>query len=42
MATGNIGCMVQIRAGLQRRGSSIPVWHTVELLDRAYQTLDET
>ena len=40
VATGNIGCMVQIRSGLQRRRHAIPVWHTVELLDQAYRSLD--
>ena len=37
VATGNIGCMVQIRAHLAELGQSLPVWHTLEVLDRAYR-----
>jgi glycolate oxidase iron-sulfur subunit len=37
VATGNIGCQVQIRHYLQKTGVSIPVIHTIELLDLAYQ-----
>ena len=37
VATGNIGCMVQIARGLERAGSRLPVLHTVELLDLAYR-----
>ena len=33
---GNIGCMVQIEAHLRRRGASLPVYHTMEVLDQAY------
>jgi glycolate oxidase iron-sulfur subunit len=33
---GNIGCMVQIRTHLQALGGPLPVYHTMELLDRAY------
>lgn len=36
VVTGNIGCMVQIRAHLMELGHSLPVWHTIEVLDRAY------
>lgn len=36
VATGNIGCMMQIRTHLARLGKSLPVLHTVELLDQAY------
>ncbi|HEY8552091.1 MAG TPA: heterodisulfide reductase-related iron-sulfur binding cluster [Thermaerobacter sp.] len=36
VATGNIGCLVQIRQGLEREGVSLPVVHTVELLAEAY------
>jgi glycolate oxidase iron-sulfur subunit len=32
---GNVGCLVQIGAHLERAGHSIPVLHTMELLDRA-------
>jgi glycolate oxidase iron-sulfur subunit len=34
--TGNIGCLTQIAAHLQRLGRPLPIWHTVEVLDRAY------
>jgi glycolate oxidase iron-sulfur subunit len=37
VATGNIGCMVQLRAQLAELGRDIPVWHTIEVLDRAYR-----
>ena len=33
---GNIGCMVQIRAHLQKAGNSLPVYHLLEILDLAY------
>jgi glycolate oxidase iron-sulfur subunit len=36
VATGNIGCMIQLRTALSASQEHIPVWHTVELLDRAY------
>ena len=36
VATGNIGCLVQIRAHLARQGQALPVYHTLELLDQAY------
>ena len=34
---GNVGCMVQIAAHLERAGSPLPVMHTMQLLDRARQ-----
>jgi glycolate oxidase iron-sulfur subunit len=34
--TGNIGCLTQIAAHLARLGRPLPIWHTVEVLDRAY------
>jgi glycolate oxidase iron-sulfur subunit len=37
VVTGNIGCLIQIRIHLQRQGRPLPVWHTLELLDRAYR-----
>lgn len=37
VATGNIGCMTQIQTHLQALGKRLPVWHTMELLDRAYR-----
>jgi glycolate oxidase iron-sulfur subunit len=37
VAMGNIGCMVQVRAHLERLGQPLPVLHTLEVLDRAYR-----
>jgi glycolate oxidase iron-sulfur subunit len=37
IVTGNIGCMVQLRNQLRRVGSDIPVYHTIQFLDMAYQ-----
>jgi glycolate oxidase iron-sulfur subunit len=37
VATGNIGCAVQLRRHLRLLGSRVPVLHTVEILDRAYR-----
>ncbi|HEX6304914.1 MAG TPA: heterodisulfide reductase-related iron-sulfur binding cluster [Anaerolineales bacterium] len=34
---GNIGCMVQVRKSLAAMDRPIPVWHTIEVLDRAYR-----
>jgi glycolate oxidase iron-sulfur subunit len=39
VVTGNIGCMTQIANHLRRQGHPLPVWHTVQLLDRAYTEL---
>jgi glycolate oxidase iron-sulfur subunit len=36
LATANVGCMIQLRAGVQQRGLNIPVKHVMELLDEAY------
>lgn len=36
VATGNVGCRIQLAAALRRRGSPVPVLHTVELLAAAY------
>jgi glycolate oxidase iron-sulfur subunit len=36
VATGNPGCLMQIGAGLLRRGSRVRVAHPVDLLDTAY------
>ena len=35
--TGNIGCMTQLESGLRAKGRDVPVLHTLQLLDRAYQ-----
>ena len=37
VATGNVGCLVQMRLHLKRLGSAVSVLHTVELLDQAYR-----
>jgi len=39
VVAANPGCILQIRAGLLRRGRDIPVLHPVEVLDRAYRGL---
>lgn len=36
LATANVGCMIQLRAGVQERGLQMPVKHVIELLDEAY------
>ncbi len=36
VATGNIGCIVQLRNHLTALGQAVPVWHTMEVLDHAY------
>jgi glycolate oxidase iron-sulfur subunit len=41
IAAGNIGCLTQITTHLQKLDHDIPVLHTIEVLDRAYErTLD--
>ena len=36
IATANVGCMLQFRAGVERRKMNARVAHVVELLDEAY------
>ncbi len=36
LVSGNIGCIAQIGAHLRSTGSTLPVFHTIEVLDRAY------
>jgi glycolate oxidase iron-sulfur subunit len=36
VATANVGCMIQLRAGVEQRGLKLPVKHVVELLDEAF------
>jgi glycolate oxidase iron-sulfur subunit len=36
IATGNIGCLTQIQAHLRLLGRPVPIVHTVEVLERAY------
>ena len=40
IATANVGCMLQLRAGVQRRGLKREVKHVVELLDACYGAAD--
>jgi len=37
VATANPGCMLQLRAGVERHGKGQRVLHVVELLDEAYR-----
>ena len=37
ITTGNPGCMLQLRTGVQQAGLTTPVVHPIELLDAAYQ-----
>jgi glycolate oxidase iron-sulfur subunit len=37
VATGNLGCLLQLRAALERSGQPTPVLHTIQLLDASIQ-----
>ena len=37
IATANVGCMLQLRAGVKQRGLQMRVAHVIELLDEAYR-----
>ena len=37
VATGNVGCILQIARKVKERGSKIQVVHPIDLLDRAYR-----
>jgi glycolate oxidase iron-sulfur subunit len=37
LATANVGCMLQLRAGVAQRGLNMQVRHVIELLDEAYR-----
>lgn len=37
LATANVGCMLQLRAGVAQRGLEMRVAHVIELLDEAYR-----
>jgi glycolate oxidase iron-sulfur subunit len=39
LVSGNIGCLVQIEKHLQSLSMDVPVFHTVQILDRAYREL---
>ena len=36
VVTANVGCMLQLRAGMKRAGRNIPVKHVIEVLDSCY------
>ncbi|HEY6348472.1 MAG TPA: (Fe-S)-binding protein [Candidatus Angelobacter sp.] len=36
LATGNVGCMIQLRAGVDQRKMNLPVKHVIELLEEAF------
>jgi len=38
VVAGNIGCIVQIESHLRRGGHPLPVYHTIQLLDKAYRS----
>jgi glycolate dehydrogenase iron-sulfur subunit len=38
VVTANPGCILQIQAGLRSEGRTLPVFHLVEILDRAYES----
>jgi glycolate oxidase iron-sulfur subunit len=42
IATGNVGCMMQLRAGVQQAQFDIPVVHPIELLDASYQAAGQS
>jgi glycolate oxidase iron-sulfur subunit len=37
VAAGNIGCLIQIHTHLAQQGRALPMYHSLELLDRAYR-----
>ncbi len=37
VATGNVGCILQIARQLKERGSKVEVAHPIDLLDKAYR-----
>ena len=37
LATANVGCMLQLRAGVKQRGLKMRVAHVIELLDEVYK-----
>jgi glycolate oxidase iron-sulfur subunit len=39
VASGNIGCLTQLHNHLGRLGHTLPVMHTLEVLDRAYRNV---
>jgi glycolate oxidase iron-sulfur subunit len=41
VATGNVGCILQIARQIKQAGSAIEVLHPIDLLDRAYRGMTE-
>jgi glycolate oxidase iron-sulfur subunit len=41
VATGNPGCLLQLRAALERQGHRIPVLHTIQILDASIRNQPE-
>ena len=39
VATGNIGCLTQLQSHLRTQGETLPVYHTIQVLDRAYRNV---
>ncbi len=37
VVSGNIGCLTQIKSHLEQKGTSLPLYHTIQLLDIAYR-----
>ena len=42
IVTANPGCMLQLRAGVERHGHGQRVSHVIEVLDEAYRAADKT
>jgi glycolate oxidase iron-sulfur subunit len=42
VATGNVGCMLQIAAALDRQGQKTPVLHTIQLIDASIRGVRPT
>jgi glycolate oxidase iron-sulfur subunit len=42
IVTANPGCMLQLRAGVERHGHGQRVSHVIEVLDEAYRSADKT
>lgn len=39
VATGNIGCLVQIEKSLRERNDRVTILHTIQIIDRAYRQI---
>jgi glycolate oxidase iron-sulfur subunit len=36
VVTANVGCMLQLRAGMEKNGLNLPVKHVIEVLNECY------